>query len=62
MIRNKRRSSDDKNRPCCHSGCAGPANGETTLVAEADLDEVRQAKMACDSVGHYSRPDLFRLT
>jgi nitrilase len=41
---------------------AGPADGETMLLAEADLSEVRKAKMACDAAGHYSRPDLFRLT
>ncbi|MDG1416837.1 MAG: carbon-nitrogen hydrolase family protein [Maricaulis sp.] len=41
---------------------AGPADGETILLARADLNEVRKAKMACDAAGHYSRPDLFRLT
>lgn len=40
---------------------AGPANGETILYAEANLDEVRKAKAACDPAGHYSRPDLFEL-
>jgi nitrilase len=40
---------------------AGPVSGETILLAEADLAEVRKAKSACDPAGHYSRPDLFEL-
>jgi nitrilase len=40
---------------------AGPVDGETILLAEADLSEVRKAKSACDPAGHYSRPDLFEL-
>lgn len=40
---------------------AGPADGETILLAEADLAEVRKAKSACDPAGHYSRPDLFEV-
>lgn len=40
---------------------AGPAEGETILMAQADLNEVRKAKAACDPAGHYSRPDLFEL-
>ncbi len=41
---------------------AGPVDGETILIAEADLNEVRKAKSACDPAGHYSRPDLFEVT
>ena len=41
---------------------AGPADGETILYADADLAEVRKAKLACDPAGHYSRPDLFELS
>ena len=40
---------------------AGPIDGESILLAEADLAEVRKAKSACDPAGHYSRPDLFEL-
>tara|TARA_R110000868_G_scaffold161496_4_gene391973 strand:+ start:1366 stop:2298 length:933 start_codon:yes stop_codon:yes gene_type:complete len=40
---------------------AGPAEGETILIADADLAEVRKAKLACDAAGHYARPDLFEL-
>ena len=40
---------------------AGPAEGETILIADADLAEVRKAKVACDPAGHYARPDLFEL-
>ncbi|MDP8916083.1 MAG: carbon-nitrogen hydrolase family protein [Pseudomonadota bacterium] len=40
---------------------AGPMTGEGLLLAKADLDRVRKAKIACDAAGHYSRPDLFEL-
>ena len=34
---------------------------EQILMAEADLNECRKAKTACDPAGHYSRPDLFEV-
>ena len=41
---------------------AGPArDGEAILVADLDLDEIDRAKFDLDVVGHYGRPDLFRL-
>lgn len=40
---------------------AGPAEGETLLFADLDMDLVFQAKAACDPAGHYSRPDLFEV-
>jgi nitrilase len=41
---------------------AGPAiDGEEILVAEIDLDEIVEAKYDFDVVGHYARPDVFRL-
>ena len=40
---------------------AGPIRGEGVLVADADLDRVLKAKVACDPAGHYSRPDLFEV-
>lgn len=40
---------------------AGPAEGETILFADLDMDLVFQAKTACDPAGHYSRPDLFEV-
>jgi len=40
---------------------AGPAEGETILVAECSSEDVLAAKTACDPAGHYSRPDIFRL-
>lgn len=40
---------------------AGPAEGETLLYADLDLDLVFKAKSACDPAGHYSRPDLFEV-
>jgi predicted amidohydrolase len=40
---------------------AGPAEGETILVAEGSLDLVMEAKSECDVGGHYSRPDVFQL-
>jgi nitrilase len=41
---------------------AGPAfDGPTILSAELDLDEIPRAKFDFDVVGHYARPDVFRL-
>lgn len=41
---------------------AGPDyEGETILTAEIDLTEVTKGKFDLDVVGHYSRPDIFRL-
>ena len=40
---------------------AGPAEGETILIAEGSMEAVVAAKAICDIAGHYSRPDLLRL-
>ncbi|MCP3974028.1 MAG: carbon-nitrogen hydrolase family protein [bacterium] len=41
---------------------AGPKRREKgMLVADIDLAEVRAARRTFDAVGHYSRPDIFRL-
>ena len=40
---------------------AGPAEGETILIADGSTEHVFAAKSACDVAGHYSRPDVFRL-
>ena len=41
---------------------AGPDfDGETTLIAEIDPADVIRARQDFDPVGHYARPDLFRL-
>ena len=41
---------------------AGPDySGETILYAETDLDEIVRGKYDFDVVGHYARPDVFRL-
>ena len=41
---------------------AGPArHEETVLVAELDLTAVRASRRMFDPVGHYHRPDVFRL-
>lgn len=40
---------------------AGPAVGETILVAEGSTEVVLAAKAVSDISGHYSRPDLLRL-
>jgi nitrilase len=41
---------------------AGPARyTETVLTAELDLSAVRSARRLFDPVGHYHRPDVFRL-
>jgi nitrilase len=40
----------------------GPAQGEEILYATGSLDNVRVAKGVCDVGGHYSRPDVLRLS
>ena len=41
---------------------AGPDyEGETILVADLDLNEIPRAQLDFDAVGHYARPDVFRL-
>ena len=41
---------------------AGPDfDGPTILIADLDLDEIPRAKFDFDVVGHYARPDVFRL-
>ena len=41
---------------------AGPVRGEeATLVVDLDLSEVTHYRRFMDPVGHYSRPDVFRL-
>ncbi|MRX50644.1 nitrilase [Paracoccus sp. S-4012] len=42
---------------------AGPDfSGETILYAEIDPDQILRGKFDFDVAGHYSRPDVFRLT
>lgn len=46
-------------------GCAlaGPDfTGETILTADIDRGEIARARLDFDPVGHYARPDVFRLT
>jgi nitrilase len=41
---------------------AGPNfDGPCILTAELDLDEIPKSKYDFDVVGHYARPDVFRL-
>jgi len=40
---------------------AGPASGETILIAEGSMEAVLAAKAVADIAGHYSRPDILRL-
>src|SRR5262249_42118183 len=41
---------------------AGPNfEGETILTATLDLNDIGRAKFDFDVVGHYSRPDIFKL-
>jgi nitrilase len=41
---------------------AGPNyEGETILVADLDLNEIAEGKYDLDVVGHYARPDVFKL-
>jgi nitrilase len=37
-------------------------DGECILTADIDLDEIPRAKYDFDVVGHYARPDVFRLS
>jgi nitrilase len=41
---------------------AGPAfDAPAILVADLDLNEIARGKFDFDVVGHYARPDVFRL-
>jgi nitrilase len=41
---------------------AGPDySGETILTADLDLRDIARARLDFDAVGHYARPDVFRL-
>jgi nitrilase len=41
---------------------AGPDfDGPCILIADLDLDEIPRSKYDFDVVGHYARPDIFRL-
>jgi nitrilase len=41
---------------------AGPDfDGECILTADLDLDDITRGKYDFDAVGHYARPDVFRL-
>jgi hypothetical protein len=40
---------------------AGPAKGETILLAQCSQETLLAAKSAIDLGGHYSRPDIFQL-
>ena len=41
---------------------AGPNfDGECILTADLDLDDIARGKYDFDAVGHYARPDVFRL-
>ena len=37
-------------------------NQETIVMAEIDLDEITRGKFDLDIAGHYSRPDVFKLS
>jgi hypothetical protein len=41
---------------------ATEATTETILYADLDMNKLVEARMFADSMGHYSRPDLFRLS
>jgi nitrilase len=44
------------------SNSAGPLfNEDAILLAEVDLVEIARGKYDFDVVGHYARPDVFRL-
>ena len=37
-------------------------NKETIVSAGIDMDEIKRAKFDLDVSGHYSRPDVFKLS
>ena len=42
---------------------AGPLyNREGLISAEIDLDDIIKARYDMDATGHYSRPDIFKLS
>lgn len=41
---------------------AGPGQGEEILIADGNREAILIAKAACDIAGHYSRPDLLKLS
>jgi len=41
---------------------SGPAEGEEIIVADCSTEHIYSAKAICDAAGHYSRPDIFRLS
>ena len=47
--------------PCDTLPWKGVASGEVILTAEIDLRVIARAKFDFDAVGHYARPDVFRL-
>jgi nitrilase len=41
---------------------AGPDfSGETILTAELDTDDIPRSQFDFDAIGHYARPDIFKL-
>jgi nitrilase len=38
------------------------AGEERLIIADVDLAAVREARLALDPTGHYSRPDVFHVT
>jgi len=40
---------------------AGPAEGESILLADGSMENILAAKSAFDVCGHYARPDIFQL-
>ena len=40
---------------------AGPAEGESILMADCSTEHIFAAKSFCDVTGHYSRPDVLQL-
>ena len=46
----------------CNSIARGPHfDGEGVLTADLDTDDIVRGKYDLDVVGHYARPDVFRL-
>ena len=61
-VRGWRRATPSSSGPTAGIiGRPGAARQEETLIADLDLGAVAAARRVMDPVGHYNRPDVFRL-
>ena len=56
------RATRSSSGPTARCSPARSRHEEAVLVAELDLGKVKSARRLFDPVGHYHRPDVFRLS